>query len=131
LRSAQNLYDEDILSPAASVGAADTITEADAEVNFFSETDILAAEREVRTSAVHFDKASIGAGGRIQQAIVPDPNTVEYYVEKPTLIMNYYLCLPEQFEAIMTRGRRQSDTRDESTGQGAIGKTKIPLIRLK
>lgn len=99
-------------------------------VNTFGEGfDILSKEMpEPRSIAQSFDKASMGAGGRIVQTIRQDTNTVDYYVEKPSLVMSYYLCLPEQFEHIMQRGLRQDIKRDRESGVGTVGGKRVPLI---
>ena len=60
-----------------------------------------------------FDKASMGAGGRIEQEIITDPNTPEYYQKEPALVLPIYLALPEQFEHIMSRGRRQDASKTD------------------
>jgi len=79
---------------------------------------------------VDFDKASMGAGGRIDQEIVTDSNTVEYYQEKPSLVLPIYLALPEQFKHIMDRGKRQDANReDKYIHSGDVGCIQIPLIK--
>lgn len=76
-----------------------------------------------------FDKASMGQGGRIVQEIVTDNNTIEYYVSEPSVVMNYYLCLPEQFAAIMAKGKRSDPhKKDKYTHSGKVGNVQIPLI---
>jgi len=77
-----------------------------------------------------FNKASMGAGGRIDQEIKTDPNTVEYYQEKPALILPIYLSLPEQFKHIMNAGKRQNASRkDKYIHSGAIAGVQVPLIK--
>lgn len=76
------------------------------------------------------DKASMGMGGRIEQNITTDNNTVEYYKEKPSVILTVYMALPEQFEAIMKRGKRQDSSReDRHLHSGDVGGVPIPLIK--
>jgi hypothetical protein len=71
----------------------------------------------------------MGAGGRIFQEIVTDENTVEYYHEKPTGMLSIYLALPEQFEAIMKKGRKQDASRkDRHVHSGDVGGIPVPLI---
>lgn len=82
---------------------------------------------EVDTS--HMDKASMGAGGRIGQDIVSDNNTVEYYQEKPAAILTVYLALPEMFETITKRGKRQDAShKDAYKTSGHIGGVAVPLV---
>lgn len=77
----------------------------------------------------NFDKAAMGAGGRIEQEIITDPNTPEYYQEKPALILPIYLSLPEQFNHIMKQGRRQNASKkDKYIHSGKIGGIQVPLI---
>lgn len=77
-----------------------------------------------------FDKASMGMGGRIDQRITPDPNTVEYYHEKPAAVLTIYLCLPAQFKAIMDKGLRQdSHRKDKYVFSGEVGGVQVPLIK--
>jgi len=74
-------------------------------------------------------KASMGAGGRIVQKINQDTNTVEFYKEKPSVIIPIYLALPEMFKTIMEKGERQDHTKeDKFINSAEIGNTFIPLI---
>lgn len=76
------------------------------------------------------DKASMGMGGRIEQNITTDNNTVEYYKEKPSAVLTVYMALPEQFDAIMERGKRQDSSReDRHVHSGDIGGVPVPLIK--
>jgi len=76
-----------------------------------------------------FDKASMGAGGRIEQEIITDPNTPEYYQKEPALVLPIYLALPEQFEHIMSRGRRQDASKaDKYIHSGEVGGVQVPLV---
>lgn len=84
-------------------------------------------DADVDTS--HMDQASMGAGGRIGQDIISDNNTVEYYQEKPAAILTVYLALPEMFEVITKRGRRQDAShKDEFKMSGHIGGVPVPLV---
>lgn len=75
------------------------------------------------------DKASIGAGGRIEQDIIVDPNTPEFYNEKPDATLTVYLALPELFKQIMSKGRRQDANRkDKYVHSGELNGAQIPLI---
>ena len=77
-----------------------------------------------------FDKASMGAGGRIDQEIETDPNTVEYYQEKPALVLPIYLSLPGQFKHIMGAGKRQdANKKDKFIHSGQIGGVQVPLAK--
>ena len=79
-----------------------------------------------------FDKASMGMGGRIKQRIETDNNTVDYYQEKPSAILTVYLALPEQFKAIMKKGKRQdSSKKDKFVNSGQVGKVQVPLVTQK
>ena len=90
-------------------------------------TGLCASADDIDTSRM--DQASMGAGGRIGQDIITDNNTVEYYQEKPAAILTIYLALPEMFEAIMKRGRRQDASRkDTYKTSGHIGGVPVPLV---
>lgn len=75
------------------------------------------------------DKATMGAGGRIIQEIYQDHNTVDYYHDKPDAILVVYFALPDQFERIMKKGRRQEPHEDKYVHSGKIGGKQIPLIK--
>lgn len=78
-----------------------------------------------------FDKASIGMGGRIEQEIKVDSDTIEFYKKEPSVIMPIYLALPEQFKAIMSRGKRQDASRtDRYVHSGEVGGIQVPLIKV-
>jgi len=78
-----------------------------------------------------FDKASIGMGGRIEQDVETDSNTVEFYKEKPSVVMPIYLALPKQFDAIMKQGKRQDASRkDKYVNSGEVGGVQVPLIKV-
>jgi len=99
---------------------------ADEVVAFEPETvDILEDRKD-------FDKASMGMGGRIKQRIKTDGNTVDYYHEKPSAILTVYLALPEQYKAIMKKGKRQdSSKKDKFINSGQVGKVQVPLVTQK
>lgn len=79
---------------------------------------------------IDFDKASMGAGGRIGQTIATDNNSIDYYVEKPSAILTIYLALPEMFNNIMSKGKIQSSAnKDKYIFSGEIGNRQIPLIK--
>ena len=79
-----------------------------------------------------FDKASMGMGGRIKQRIETDNNTVDYYQKEPSAILTIYLALPEQFEAIMKKGKRQDESKkDKFVHSGKVGKVQVPLVTKK
>lgn len=81
-------------------------------------------------NSISFDKASMGAGGRIVQSIVSDNNSIDYYKEKPCALLIIYFCLPEQFESIMKKGRRNdSSKKDKFVFSGEIGGVQVPLIK--
>lgn len=76
-----------------------------------------------------FDKASIGVGGRIDQLVRIDENTVDYYKKEPAAILTVYLALPEQFDFIINKGKREDSTRkDQFVHSGKISGTFIPLV---
>lgn len=119
-------YDYDradsIATGAVVAAGGDDVNRLD-EVN----TCFLAATAEIDTS--NMDQASMGAGGRIGQDIIYDNNTVEYYQEKPVAILTIYLALPEMFEAITKKGRRQDATRkDKYKTSGHVGGVAVPLV---
>ena len=76
-----------------------------------------------------FDKASIGMGGRIEQKMEVDTNTVDFYKKEPSVVMPIYLALPAQFKAIMKKGLRQDASRkDDNVHSGEIGGVQVPLM---
>jgi hypothetical protein len=91
---------------------------------YLSET---AASEPVET--IEFDQASMGAGGRIDQRIVPDNNSIDYYHEKPSAVLTIYMTLPSMFKAIIKKGRRQNaNKKDEFVHSGKVGNIQVPLI---
>lgn len=110
-------------------GAADTDGGA-AYAEEIDEVEVVDRLAEIEVDHTQFDKASMGMGGRIEQRITPDPNTVDYYHEKPAAVLTMYLCLPEQFEAIMKKGKRQDSSRkDKYVFSGEVGGVQVPLIK--
>lgn len=87
-------------------------------------------QEEMEEPEESFDKASMGAGGRIEQEVLTDNNTVEYYKEKSSAMIVVYLALPQQFDAIMKKGKRQDASRkDKYVHSGEIGGIQIPLTK--
>ncbi len=75
------------------------------------------------------DKASMGAGGRIHQEIETDDNTTDYYHEKRSALLTIYFALPEMYDAIMTKGKRQDSSKeDKYKTSGHIGGVAVPLV---
>jgi len=73
--------------------------------------------------------ASMGQGGRINQKIVTDNNTVEYYHNEPSAVLTIYFALPGVFDNIMKKGKRQDKNRpDKYKMSGKVGKVQVPLI---
>ena len=92
--------------------------------------DILESNTDAEVDDTDLDKASMGMGGRIEQNITTDNNTVEYYKEKHSAVLTIYMALPEQFEAIIKRGKRQDASReDRHLHSGDIGGVPVPLIK--
>jgi len=90
--------------------------------------DILEDQTENQTQEC-FDKASMGAGGRIDQKIETDPNTVEFYQKTPALVLPIYLAMPDQFKHIMSQGKKQDAARqDKYVHSGQVGGVQVPLI---
>lgn len=88
--------------------------------------DILAAQEKDLTE---LDKASMGAGGRIIQEITTDENTTDYYHEKRSALLTIYFALPEMFDTIMKKGKRQDASRkDKYKTSGHIGGVAVPLV---
>lgn len=88
--------------------------------------DILAAQE---ANLNELDKASMGAGGRITQSIVTDDNTTDYYHEKRSALLTIYFALPEMYDAIMKKGKRQdASKKDKYKTSGHIGGVAVPLI---
>lgn len=79
------------------------------------------------------DKASVGMGGRIEQRIITDNNSIDYYKEKPDGILTVYLALPELFEKIISGGPKQNiSKKDRYKFSGQVGNSPpIPLIKIK
>ncbi len=76
------------------------------------------------------DQASMGAGGRISQDIMTDSNTVDFYQDKPALVLPIYMALPELYKSIMSQGRKQEDGKqDKYIHSGKIGGVQIPLLQ--
>ena len=96
------------------------------EVEEIETIDILAAQE---ANLNELDKASMGAGGRIVQSIITDDNTTDYYHEKRSALLTIYFALPEMYEAIMKKGKRQdASKRDKYKTSGHIGGIAVPLI---
>jgi len=88
--------------------------------------DILA---EQEANLTELDKASMGAGGRITQSIVTDDNTTDYYHEKRSALLTIYFALPEMYDAIMKKGKRQdASKKDKYKTSGHIGGVAVPLV---
>lgn len=78
----------------------------------------------------NYAKASMAMGGRIEQRIKQDNNTVDYYHDKPSALLVIYMALPDQFKAIMSKGKRQdASKRDRYTHSGDFAGMPIPLIK--
>lgn len=109
----------DALDSEAEAGLIDEITnDEDLVVDALSEHQ-----------AAALDKASMGMGGRIDQRIVPDSNTVDYYHDKPTGVLTIYMALPDMFKHIMSKGVRQDASRkDKFVHSGEVAGIPIPLI---
>ncbi len=91
------------------------------------ETVDILAERESNLNEM--DKASMGAGGRIHQEISTDSNTTDYYHKKRSALLTIYFALPEMYQAIMKKGKRQDSSRkDKYKTSGHIGGVAVPLI---
>lgn len=74
-------------------------------------------------------QASMGMGGRIQQDIVSDPNSTDYYEKEHSAILTIYMALPEQFKSIINKGKRQDFNRkDKHVFSGNIGGIPVPLM---
>ncbi len=111
-----------------SSGKIDRVTNdyADEEAPEIETVDIL-AEQEANLNEL--DKASMGAGGRIHQEIETDDNTTDYYHEKRSALLTIYFALPEMYDAIMQKGKRQdSSKKDKYKTSGHIGGVAVPLI---
>lgn len=97
-----------------------------------TENDFLSTENEDHINVdnqIEFSKASMGMGGRIEQSIVNDDNTVDYYKESRSALLVIYLVLPEQFESILKKGLRQdASKRDKYVFSGEVGGKQVPLV---
>ena len=102
-----------------------TITDPE-EVEAPETVDVLA---EKEADLTDLDKASMGQGGRIAQQIVTDHNTVDYYHKDRSALLTIYFALPEMYDAILKKGRRQDATRkDKYKMSGKVGGVQVPLI---
>lgn len=126
-----NLHDSDDICVSA---AEPCVAYSEACSEAYSQDVILGALGEIKAAADSidsrdFEKASMGMGGRISQAIHPDNNSVDYYTDKPSGLLNVYFALPEMFEAIMKEGKRQDVSRpDKFVHSGEIDGIQVPLI---
>lgn len=75
-----------------------------------------------------FEKVSMAAGGRIEQLIVPDNNTIDYYFDKPSAILMIYFAFSDQFNHIINQGKRNSKKKDKYINSGAISGIQVPLV---
>lgn len=99
---------------------------AEEEVEAPETVDILA---EKEADLTDLDKASMGQGGRIEQQILTDDNTTDYYHKDRSALLTIYFALPEMYEAILKKGRRQDATRkDKYKMSGKVGGVQVPLI---
>lgn len=81
------------------------------------------------TNLQDLENASMGMGGRIDQEIKSDDNTIEYYHEKPDAVLTIYFALPDMFKAIMDKGKKQDKTRhDKYKMSGEVGGVQVPLM---
>lgn len=121
-----------LFSASATNMCSDSSIILDNSINCFSDSismDKAVIEDRLEDN-ITFDKASMGAGGRIAQAIISDNNSVDYYKEKPDALLIMYFCLPEQFEIIMKKGRRNNnEKKDKFVFSGEIGGVQVPLIK--
>ncbi|KKL55512.1 hypothetical protein LCGC14_2254650, partial [marine sediment metagenome] len=119
---------EDSATCFALAGASADVEEGvvSAELESVETVDIL-AEQDANLNEL--DKASMGMGGRIIQSIVTDENTTDYYHEKRSALLTIHFALPEMFDAIMKKGKRQDASRkDKYKTSGHVGGVAVPLI---
>jgi hypothetical protein len=125
------IYCCDSIASNSSVHPAPAIDGSDGAANYNSSeevetVDILAAQE---ANLNDLDKASMGAGGRIIQSIVTDENTTDYYHEKRSALLTIYFALPEMYDAIMKKGKRQdASKKDKYKTSGHIGGVAVPLV---
>ncbi len=91
--------------------------------------DVIDILEDHKQDLKNIDKASMGQGGRINQRIISDDNTIDYYHEKPSAILTIYMALPEMFKMIVNKGKRQDSTRkDKFIYSGKVNDIQVPLI---
>lgn len=118
--SCSNVSEGTTVMAGPGAGACEEIEEVET-------VDIL-ADREA--DLTDLDKASMGAGGRILQEITTDENTTDYYHEKRSALLTIYFALPEMYDAIMKKGKRQdASKKDKYKTSGHIGGVAVPLIQ--
>jgi hypothetical protein len=101
----------------------------DSDVDVDETVMLAASPGDADVDVSKFDQASMGAGGRIGQDVIYDNNTVEFYQKEPAAKLVFYFALPEMFEAIMSKGRRQdASKKDKYKMSGEIGGVQIPLV---
>jgi len=75
------------------------------------------------------DKASMGMGGRIEQVIEADDNSVDYYKAERSGLLVIYFALPGMFKSIIDKGLRiKAKSKDKYTHSGEVGGVQVPLI---
>ncbi len=75
------------------------------------------------------DKAAMGMGGRIEQTIDTDDNSVDYYKAERSGLLVIYFALPAMFKVIMDKGTRtEAKEKDKYTHSGEVGGVQVPLI---
>ena len=116
----ENQLDTSLELSSASVGVND--------VSIDGGGDLLEGFVEHEPPDKGFEKVSMAGGGRIDQLILNDHNSADYYEEKPAAVLKIYFAFAEQFEAIMKRGHRQDAKReDKFVHSGKVGETQVPL----
>jgi hypothetical protein len=116
------------LSNTKSVCVPDVATE-DRVADNFNEVETVDILAEQEGSLNELEKASMAPGGRIGQSIITDDNTTDYYHEKRSALLAIYFALPEMYDAIMKKGKKQdASKKDKYKTSGHIGGVAIPLI---
>lgn len=131
--------DSDCLTDVTTAAGAKALVKAGAVIDgrvektaFCLGVDTIDALAQSENVNQKFDQASMGMGGRIKQEIITDENTVDYYHDKPSALLVIYLVLPEQFKAILDKGKRQTgENKDEYVCTGNLDGKLIPLVNTK
>lgn len=81
---------------------------------------------------IEVEKASMAAGGRIQQRIERDENTLDYWKKEPSAIIVVYFAFGKDFDKVIRAGKSydgSSPKSDAEVDRGFVGKSSFPLLK--